>query len=277
MPEPIITSLANPTIKHLVRMRDNRARRRAGRVLTDGVRETTRAIEAGMGVVGLFASESSLARATTTDGDELIRTIGDRQIQWVSEAVLKKIAYGDAARQIVGEFVAPTIALDNLDLPTAPLVMILDRIEKPGNLGAIFRCADAAGVDAVLLCESTDRFNPNAIRNSQAAVFTVPAAVGDIDAITKFVVRHEIRLLAARVESSTPLWDCDLRGGLAIVLGNEAEGLGDRWTTIPGAGDHRMPIDGVRIPMNGRVDSLNVSITAAILAFEAARVRSGQN
>ena len=181
---------------------------------------------------------------------------------------MERIAYGQSHRGVVAEFVQPTLSFASLVLPPSPLILILDQIEKPGNLGAIFRSADAAGIDAILLCETHDLFNPNAIRSSLGSVFHIPSAAGDEQQIGQFLREQGIRPLAARVESATELWQCRLNGPLAIILGSEANGLGERWQSLAGA-----PIEGVRIPMLGRIDSLNVSVSAAVIAMEARRQR----
>ena len=190
-------------------------------------------------------------------------------LQRVSAEVLQKIGYGQSSRGVVAEFEEPQRTLEMLTLSTAPLVLVLDKIEKPGNLGSVFRCADAAGVDAVILSDSCDLFNPNAIRSSLGTVFRVQAAVATAEQTQTFLYENNIRVLAARVESSVPLWESDLRGPLAIVLGSEANGLSQRWQTVGGSF-----VEGVRIPMFGAVDSLNVSVSAAVITYEAIRLRA---
>ncbi|MCG8652484.1 MAG: RNA methyltransferase [Pirellulales bacterium] len=270
-PEPIVLrSTSNPTVRRLVRMRDNRARRRAGKILVDGWRETAQALSAGLNLCGVYLPESHSpaepADSTAAEVRQMLRNSRAHQ-HWVSDAVMQKISYGQSSRGVVAEFDQPEQVLGQLDLPPRPLLLVLDRIEKPGNVGAVFRCADAAGVDAVLLCDCRgDVFNPNAIRNSLGAVFRMPSATASQAEIAEFLVAHRVRAVAARVEASTPLWTSPLQTPLAIILGNEAEGLGDRWTELG-----NQPIAGIRIPMYGDVDSLNLSVSAAVLAFEAAR------
>lgn len=268
----ILRSPANPTIRHLVRMRDNRARRRARRVMVDGWRETAQALEARFELCGVYLPESFSIQAEHHQDPQIRRVLAlakERQaVHLVSEPLMEKIAYGQSHRGIVAEFVQPTTNLASIFLPSEPLILVLDQIEKPGNLGAIFRSADAAGVDAILLCDCHDLFNPNAIRNSQGSVFHIPSASGDLEQIGHFLLHRDIRPLAARVESSRPLWQTDLTGPLAIILGSEAKGLGQRWQSLKGE-----PIEGVRIPMLGKADSLNVSVSAAVIAMEARRQR----
>ncbi|NNE01296.1 MAG: RNA methyltransferase [Pirellulaceae bacterium] len=282
---PALSSPANPTVRHLVRMRDNRARRRSGKLIVDGWRETLRAYRAGIELSGLYATKAELdelasANAIPSRGNEDEPSSANSQLvshaqqigalQLVTPAIMSKISYGQSPRGVVAEFTEPDRSLANLRLGPSPLILILDRIEKPGNVGAVFRCADAAGVDAVILSDcSCDLFNPNAIRSSLGAVFTVPAASDTTQNISQFLSRCGIRPLAARVESSHELWASDLTGPLAVILGNESNGLANRWQQVDG-----QEIAGVRIPMNGQVDSLNISVSAALIAFEAIRVRN---
>jgi TrmH family RNA methyltransferase len=240
--------------------------------VVDGWRETAQAIQAGLKLCGIYLPESRTTAAEVSV-DPAIASILEQseasgKITWVSDSILPKISYGQSPRGVVAEFEQPAVSLEQLQLPLSPLILILDRIEKPGNIGAVFRCADAAGVDAVLLCESCDLFNPNAIRSSLGCVFHVPSAHGTRSELESFLVSRSIRVLSARVESSTPLWSADLSGPLAVILGSESDGLGDRWRSVGG-----MPVEGIKIPMAGKVDSLNISVSAAVIALEASRQR----
>jgi TrmH family RNA methyltransferase len=256
-------------------MRDNRARRKAARVIVDGWPETAHAIGAGLKVRGIYLPES-MSFQTEAPRDWAIQSVLDAstpdKLTWVSDSIMEKIGYGQSFRGVVAEFEQPTMTLEQLDLPSSPLVLVLDNIEKPGNIGAIFRCADAAGIDAVLLCDSCDLFNPNAIRSSLGSVFHVRSATGTLSELAQFLIRRGIRAMAARVESSRPLWKADLEGPLAIIVGSERDGLGDRWRKLGDAA-----VEGICIPMAGKVDSLNVSVSAAVIAFEATRRRTGQS
>lgn len=271
----VLRSAANPTVRHLIRLRDNRARRKTGQIIVDGWRETGQAIAAGLTLVGLFVPESQPDPFTESDaqaGAASAHWMNHRDVRsktfWVSDSIMEKIGYGQSARGVVATFERPDWNLDRLVLPENPLLLVLDRIEKPGNVGAVFRCADAAGVDAILLSDCQDRFNPNAIRNSLGGVFRVPSADADASTIADFLGSRDIEVVAARVQSSDLLWSRSWTGPVAVVLGNEADGLGGRWQTV---GDR--PVAGVRIPMAGEIDSLNVSVSAAVIAFEATRQR----
>lgn len=264
----VIRSTSNPRIRHLLRMRDNRARRKAESVLVDGWRETTRALDAGLALNQIYISESATEQSRALESHQ---TADKTTI--VSDSLMQRIGYGESPRGIVAEFHRPQRSLDQLQLPPEPLLLILDRIEKPGNVGAIFRCADAAAIDAVLLCESADPFNPNSIRNSLGSVFHVASAAGSEAGLGKFLIDHQISAVAARVDSSAPLWESDLRGPLAIIVGSEAAGLGDRWSQLGDDASEGCKVPGVRIPMLGRGDSLNVAISAAVICYEARRQR----
>jgi len=270
---PAIKSHANPNIRRVMKLRDNRQRRKMQRFLVDGWRETSLALQAGMELISLYLSvdhHELLVQSNHQTELGMIRKARETDsLTFVTESIANKIAFGQSPRGVVAEFVEPASNLAAIRLTSNPLILILDQIEKPGNLGAIFRTGDAAGVDAILLCESTDRFNPNAIRNSQGAVFHVPSACGTQSEIAAFLNHHSIIARAARVESSDILWQTDLSKPTAIILGNEANGLGGRWQEYQAG-----PIRGIRIPMQGKTDSLNVSVTAAIMAMEAARQRS---
>ncbi|TWU01076.1 TrmH family RNA methyltransferase [Stieleria varia] len=277
----VLRSHANPTIKHLIRMRDNRTRRREKRVLVDGWRETLRALEGGLDLIGLYVAAESGDPGGQRPNQQVLEQLGrprgekvlaDGVMRFVSDDLLNKISYGQSSRGVVSEFQQPECGLAGLAerLPPAPLILVLDGLEKPGNIGAVFRCADAVGVDAVILSgNGADAFNPNAIRNSLGAVFTVPHAQAQDEELEAFFVSGGFRVLAARVESSQSLWTVDWSGPLAILLGSESQGLAQRWKTVGG-----QAVSGVRIPMNGHVDSLNVSVSAAVIAYEAMRNRS---
>ena len=278
-PEPqILQSTSNPTVRRLVRMRDNRTRRRSGRLIVDGWRETKRAMKSGLELTGLFTiEETSESVAENSEYQDVVsEALAAGVWQPVSTAVMSKISYGQSQRGVVAEFIQPQQSLGDLRLPDSPLLLILDRIEKPGNIGAVFRCADAAGIDAVILSDcASDRFNPNAVRSSLGTVFSIPSAADTMENVQQFLLEKQIRPLAARVESSEALWSADWAGAIAIVLGSESMGLGDRWQTLPGTAvaGARSPIAGVQIPMRGDVDSLNISVSAAVIAFEAVRCR----
>ncbi len=288
----ILRSSQNATIRRLIGLRNNRRRRAAGVILVDGARETRRAIESGRELLGFFEQVDAAQRPVLNGTDlQLIRehAIRAHVYRGVVADLFAKICYGEAGDRCVAEF---AVASDSLaDLPELPpgLILILDQVEKPGNIGAVFRTADAAGVAAVLLSDCpSDQFNSNAIRGSLGAVFTIPAATGSQAEIAGFLADQVDEVWAMRVEGSRSLFETDLsasgpRGRIAVILGSEADGLGNRWQTwqkndvSSASPSTQQVIGGIHLPMAGRVDSLNVSVSAAVLAFEAVRQRHNPN
>jgi TrmH family RNA methyltransferase len=261
----VITSPKNPRVRAAADLRDRRARDEAGRTLVDGARELDRALTGGAAVETVFVDEGGLTPA----GRETVaraHAAGAEMVP-VSAAVLARLAYGDRAEGLVAVVVIPDQALAALDLGPNPLVVVLEAVEKPGNLGAVLRSADAAGADAVIVADPrTDLFNPNAIRASLGTIFALPVAAGTSAAVRAWLGARGIAVLAARVGSSVDYTEADLRGPVALVLGSEADGLTEAW-----AGDS---VTSIALPMHGVADSLNVSITAAVLLYEARRQRA---
>ena len=185
----------------------------------------------------------------------------------VSRAVYDKVAYRGGTEGVIAEVYSKENSLDSLELGENPLVIVLEGVEKPGNLGAVLRSADAAGADAVLICDPlTDIYNPNLVRASIGAVFTQQiACCASADAI-KFLKEKGIRIYTAQLQDSEWYYDTDMRCGTAIAIGTEATGLTDQWREAADA--H------IKIPMLGRLDSLNASVSAAILLYEAVRQRN---
>jgi TrmH family RNA methyltransferase len=262
---PLLTSTANPRIKAAVALRERRARDRAGQTLVDGARELRRALEAGVMIDEVFVCEPLLAGP---DAKAILDMLTERQvpIQPVSEPLLTKLAFGDRAEGIVAVVRIPPLRLDDLRLPHDPLLVVLEGVEKPGNLGAVLRSADGAGADAVILADvRTDPFNPNAIRASAGTIFSMPLAVANSADVGTWLRARSIRIVATRVQAADLYTDADLRGPVALAFGAETEGLSPAWT---GSG-----IDAVRLPMQGVADSLNVSVSAAVVLYEARRQR----
>ena len=262
---PVLTSLANPRVKAAGALRDRRERDRTGLTLVDGARELRRALDAGVEVVEAFVCEPLLAGP---DAPAALDALQARRIdvQRTSEAVFTKLAFGDRAEGLLAVIRIPSTALADLTLPDNPLVAVIERVEKPGNVGAVLRSADGAGIDAVVAASPrTDLFNPNAIRASAGTVFHVPIAAAPSVEVLAWLRQRGSRIVAARVDADPLYTETDLRGPLAIVLGAEVEGLTDAWS-----GDD---IESVRLPMLGAADSLNVSVSAAVFFYEARRQR----
>ena len=191
-----------------------------------------------------------------------------KNVYEVTQQVYEKIAYRGSTEGLLAVVKSKNHSLEGLNLPENPLIIILESVEKPGNLGAVLRSADAAGADAVIVCDPlTDLYNPNLIRASIGALFTVPTvAVSNAECIA-FLKERGIKILTAQLQDSEFYYDMDMTCGTAIVMGTEATGLTDEWRRAADA--H------IRIPMCGQLDSLNVSVSAAVLLFEAVRQRMG--
>jgi len=266
---PTLTSTANPRFRAALSLRDRRERARHGRLLVDGVREVARALDAGVALVEIFVAPGASPEPAV---DAVVaRAAGfGIPIVPVTADLLSRLAYGERASGIVAVASAPATSLEALRLPAeAPIVGILEDVEKPGNLGAVCRSADGAGLDALIAAGTTaapaDPWNPNAVRSSLGTVFTMPLAVASTGSVLAWLRDRGLRVVAARVEGSVPYTEADLRGPVALVLGSEATGLTEAWSGAD--------VTAVRLPMRGRADSLNVAAAAAILFYEARRQR----
>ncbi len=227
-------------------------------MVVEGWNEIQLAIQAGHKAVTVF----SYAEAAG-ENQKLFQS----EIQTVSEEVFRKISYRDNPDGWVAIFPIPVKTLHELSLGKDPFLLIAESVEKPGNLGAILRTADAAGVDAVLVSDPrVDLYNPNVVRASRGTLFTVPTIEASNQDTLTFLRENKLRILAATPEAEAVYIDQDLRGPLAIVVGTEDKGLTGFWKQHA---DLK-----VKIPMSGKVNSLNVSIAAALIIFEAVRQRS---
>ena len=252
----LLTSPQNPKIKDLLNLETkSRERKARGLFVVEGRREYERAKAAGWQSETLFVREGEPEAA---QADFL-----------VSERVYEKIACRGGTEGIVAVMRAQERNLAELTLSAAPLVLVLERVEKPGNLGAVLRSADAAGVDAVLVCDPlTDLYNPNLIRASLGALFSVPTVACTSQEAFDWLSAKGIAILTAQLQDSKLYYDTDMVRPTAIVFGAEDTGLSSFWRERANA--H------IRIPMAGTMDSLNVSVSAAILAYEAVRQRNQQ-
>jgi TrmH family RNA methyltransferase len=260
-----IASAANPRLKAAVRLRDRRERDGTGRTIVDGAREVLRALDGEATVVEAYVCEPLVTSLDARTAVTRLRDAG-ATVHTTSESAFGKIAFGDRADGVVAVVEIPTTDIDRLRLPPDPLVLVVEAVEKPGNLGAMLRTADGAGADALIAASPiTDVFNPNVIRASLGTVFTVPIGAAPTADVLALLRRGAVRIVAARVDAKALYTDVDLGGPVAIVVGNEAGGLSAAWS----ASD----VIAVRLPMHGKADSLNVSAAAAILLYEARRQR----
>jgi TrmH family RNA methyltransferase len=260
-----ITSRQNARVKDAARLRLGRQRQRQGRFLIDGAREILRAIDAGIEIVEAFVCEPLVGE---TDSREAAAALANTQaaLATVTEDVYEKLRYGDRAGGLVAVAKTPRRTLGDLQLPPAPLVAVLEALEKPGNVGAVLRSADGAGLDAVIVADPRcDLFNPNTIRASLGTVFDANVCTASSDDTLAWLAEKNVPIVAARVDAAMPYDEFNYRSGAAIVLGSEADGLSEKW--------HAPNVTAVKLPMYGAADSLNVSAAAAVLFYEARRQR----
>jgi TrmH family RNA methyltransferase len=263
-----ITSLQNPLIKNIVQLSAKARERKAqGLFVAEGLREVGLALRNGYHATALLFDETSTSPESIEELLENATTPPDEIIP-VSAAVFEKIAYRSGIPNVVGIFLNSEFRIPNSEfrIQNVPLFLVVERVEKPGNLGAMLRTADAAGVSGVFVCDPlADPFNPNVIRASLGAVFTVPVFTTDSQTAAEWLKKQGIRIIATHLEAARSLYECDLTQPLAFVLGAEATGISGFWVE---QADER-----IIIPMQGQVDSLNVSASAAVVVFEAVRQR----
>jgi RNA methyltransferase, TrmH family len=256
-----ITSLQNARIKNIVKLQEKSQERRSQkRFVVEGKYEIQQAIASGLKIDSIYYCPAIIDAITIED----IKS--DNSFE-VSEEVFRKIAYREDSGGVILLIEMPASDLDSLKLSHVPLIVVLEAVEKPGNLGAILRTADAAGVDAVLVCDArTDVWNPNVIRSSIGCVFSVPVIPCTSEQAYGFLKKNNIAIHSAALVGSKQHDHVSFQGPSAIVMGTEADGLSRFWLDNA---DHI-----VRIPMLGRADSLNVSTSCAIIVFEALRQRA---
>jgi TrmH family RNA methyltransferase len=263
--EPEITSPANPRVRAWLQLRDRRHRDRTGRTLVDGLREIGRALDGGAALDEAIVGPSA---ASSPEALALMARLRRERVPLVpvSSAVEDRLGFGDRVEGIVAVARIPSLSIDRIELPPDPLVLVVEGVEKPGNLGAVLRSADGAGADAVIAADPrTDLYNPNAIRASLGTIFGMRLAAAPSVAVLDWCRANGLRLVAARVDGTIVHTDADLRGPLAILLGSEAGGLSETWAAPD--------VLAVRLPMLGVADSLNVSVAGAVLLYEALRQR----
>ncbi len=259
MTKLLISSTQNPKVKHLLALQQkSQLRRKEGLIVVEGARELGHCIDAGLKPKTIFYCPALF------NIDKL--STNDAQLIEVSQEVYDKIAYRGSTEGVIAIVQGHQLTLNELELGDNPLIIVLEGVEKPGNIGAVLRSADAAQATAVIVCDPlTDLYNPNLIRSSIGAIFTVPCVACSSDECIEFLKTNNITILTAQLQDSELYYNTDMRQGTAIVMGTEATGLTNAWREAADA--H------IRIPMKGALDSLNVSVSAAILLFEAVRQR----
>lgn len=253
----MITSASNPEVRAVAALRDRSERELTDLCLVEGEVEIRRALQAGIGMETLYVREG----VSTSLVDQVSRVVT------VSNRAFERLAYG--RNGVVAVARRPHFELGNLALPKPELLLIVEGLEKPGNLGAILRTADAVGAGVVAASPVTDLTNPNVIRASLGTVFTVPLAAASTNEVIGFLGERNISLAVAVVKDGKPPWQVDLTNPVAVAIGSEDRGLSPELT---GAADLA-----VSLPMTGGADSLNASVTAAVMLYESFRQRALRN
>lgn len=263
-----LTSTRNPRVKQLVALRRRRTRDELGVTLIDGYDELVLALDAGVRPETVYSCPA-LVSPGARDLDARLTELSAEQVP-VSREVFAKISYRENPDGWLAVVPSPAVPLASLTLPPRPLVLVCEAVEKPGNLGAMLRTADAAGVAAVVAAGPvTDWGNPNLVRASKGTVFAVPVAAADPDEVLDWLDAHGIALVATSPDAEASPGDVDLTGPVAIAVGAEHAGLSP---ALLAAATYK-----VRIPMFGKVNSLNVAASAAIMLYEAVRQRGRRN
>lgn len=255
-----IESTQNPKIKNLLKLQEkSRERKKQGLFVIEGVQENRMAQDSGFVAREFFICDSIFESSIK---------LQQATINLVSSYLFEKIAYREKTGGIIGIYETQNHGLDRIKLSENPLVVVLESVEKPGNLGAILRSCDGAGADALIVCDPlTDFYNPNVIRSSVGSVFTCQTASGSKENVIEWLKSNKVQIISTYLNEKTQnLYDADLTKSSAIVLGTENSGLTPEWLK------HSDYL--VKIPMNGHVDSLNVSNAAAICVYEAIRQRN---
>lgn len=257
-----ISSKDNPKFKTLLSLMDSKGRKRTGLFLVEGIREIERALASGYHI-------DHWTVADTEKGDEAIGIISkltSAQCYSLSQPLFKQLAYRDEVVNAVAAFQIEQKNIHDISLPENPLVIVLDGLEKPGNLGAILRSCDAAGADAILITRpQTDLFNPNLIRSSLGCFFSQQIACGTEEEVFQFLTERNIQIFSTFFEDAVDAFVPNYRLGTAFVMGGEAFGISDFWV--------KNNTQKIFVPMRGIADSLNVSTCTAVLLYEALRQR----
>ncbi|QVL57530.1 MAG: RNA methyltransferase [Simkaniaceae bacterium] len=265
-----ITSLQNPKVKQVVKLRDKRERDRTQAFLIEGYRELSRAVKGGIPLLSLFYSPDHFLGSNENALIQEIQGQGVEAYQ-VNKNVFEKISYRDRPDGLLAVASQTHLTLEDLDYKFSkehpPFFLIAEAIEKPGNLGSILRSSDAAGVDALLVCDRcTDIYNPNVVRASVGTLFTVPVLEVTSEEVIEWLKKHQVSIVATSPEADLTFTQADLTGPVAIAMGTEQLGLSKKWmeaATIQ-----------VSIPMHGIADSLNVAAATTLLLYEVLRQRS---
>ena len=266
MPRQHITSRHNPRVKEAAKLRLHRQREKQGRFLIDGGREILRALAAGIEIVEAFVCEPLCTGADAKLAAERLFASSAESATVVPEA-FEKLCFGERHDGVIAVAATPHHRLQDLQLSASPLIAVIEGVEKPGNIGAVLRSADGAGVDAVIVVDpQCDLYHASVIRASLGTLFSLAVREATADETLAWLKANHLAVVAARPDAEKSYADVDYRRGVAIVLGSESQGLTQRWQAPQ--------VESIRLPMRGAADSLNVSATAAVLFYEAQRQRS---
>ncbi|MBM3920635.1 MAG: RNA methyltransferase [Sphingomonadales bacterium] len=259
-----ISSLQNPAVKETLQLLEkSRLRKSQGLFVAEGLNELKMCLKAGYRFQKLFFCEHDIAAEALLEWFSPHNTEAD--LYAVSAEVMNKLAYRSGVKNAVAVVESKNASWQQPIKSETPFYLIAESVEKPGNLGALLRSADASGTTAVILCDpAVDIYNPNVIRSSVGCVFSVPVMVMSPQETLVFLQKNNVAVYTTFMEKSVSIWDCDLTRPSAVVVGTESTGLSNFWKS---AGTN------VNIPMFGNVDSLNVSAAAALMMFEMARQR----
>ncbi len=264
---PLIASLSNPKVKNLIRLGKGRGKDRKEAFVFEGVKEIELALEAGIEVHSFFYCADIVDQDLL---DAFVARIDSEKVFEITPAIFSRVAYRESTGGMLVVGKSKYLTLEELNLSSNPVVLVLESVEKPGNLGGILRTADAAGVDVVLICDPlTDLYNPNIIRSSLGTIFTKQVVACTNDEAIKWLKEREIKIFATDLNTDRDYQQADYSIPCAIVMGTEHDGLSKQWLH---AADRR-----IKIPMKGKIDSMNVSTAAAVLVFEVLRQRFHQD
>lgn len=265
-----IQSRQNDQVKNLVKLRERKHRDRQSRFLVEGLREIGHALTAGYEITHLYYCPDFFPSEAHADFIDAQREQADFPVTRMSADALAKASHREGPDGLIAIALQQNNVLTDFALSDPPLLLVLEGIEKPGNLGAILRSADGSGVDAVILVDCVlDLYNPNAIRSSQGLLFALPIISTQREPLAEWLDANNIIYCATTPDTQTLHWDVDYRQGIALFMGSESDGLTPYWLEKAA---HR-----IRIPMAGQADSLNVAAAAAVCLYEARRQRCGVN
>jgi len=256
----MLTSTQNEKVKNIIKLRKARERKARGLTVVEGRHEISLALSSGVELIELYRCKNF-----TSDRNFKVK-INENKFTEVDEKVFRKISLRENPDGWLSLCKTQEKNLDEIKLSSTPLILVLDNIEKPGNIGAILRTADAVGADAVILTNSqTEIYNPNVIRASLGTVFSVLIVASSIKNVTEYFYKNKIKTYGTTPGATSNYTELDYKEGTAIIVGSEHEGLSKEWL--------RKVDEKIRIPMKGTIDSLNASVSTAVVLYEIIRQR----